>query len=146
MASVPAGAAEEAARPSVPAPRPARSVEGWVLFVAGVHEEAADDDIVDTFGDHGEVRAVHVNLDRQTGAAKVRTDAREAAGRARPACRARSLSRCDASLSRTQGYALVEFAEKKEAESAIAALDGSELLGSAISVSWAFVEPAKRDA
>jgi len=37
-----------------------------------------------------------------------------------------------------KGYALVEFALRREAEAAIAGLNGSELLTKQISVSWAF--------
>ena len=37
-----------------------------------------------------------------------------------------------------QGYALVEFEKFAEAQAAIKALDGSELMGSKLSVNWAF--------
>ena len=37
-----------------------------------------------------------------------------------------------------KGYALLEYEDKKEAESAIAAMDGKELLGKTVQVSWAF--------
>lgn len=42
---------------------------------------------------------------------------------------------------RVQGYALVEFTNKDDAESAIEQLDGTEILGQKISVTWAFVKP-----
>mmetsp|Transcript_20325 Transcript_20325/g.30047 ORF Transcript_20325/g.30047 Transcript_20325/m.30047 type:complete len:157 (+) Transcript_20325:34-504(+) len=47
-----------------------KSIEGWVIFITNVHEEASEEDLVDAFGEHGDVRGIQMNLDRRTGFVK----------------------------------------------------------------------------
>ena len=84
---------------------PVKSVEGWIVFVWNVHEEAQEEDILDAFGEYGDVRNIHVNLDRRTGFVK--------------------------------GYVLIEYAERKEADAAIKAMNGADMLGQTLGCDFA---------
>ena len=47
-----------------------RSVEGWTVFITGLHEEATEEDLLDRLSDYGRVTDLKVILDHRTGFVK----------------------------------------------------------------------------
>ncbi|OAA40595.1 Nucleotide-binding, alpha-beta plait [Metarhizium rileyi] len=107
-----------------------RSIEGWIVVVTNVHEEADEEAIQDKFGDFGEIKNLHLNLDRRSGYVKVGAFIKETKN---PGKRG--------TLNMVQGYALIEYTTLEEARAAIDGAHETKLLDQTISVDFAFVRP-----
>ena len=49
---------------------PARSVEGYVVFITGLHSDTEEDNVLELCEDYGNVTNIHLNYDRRTGNCK----------------------------------------------------------------------------
>jgi RNA-binding protein 8A len=99
------------------------------VLVTNVHEEATEEDVTDKFADYGEIKNLHLNLDRRTGYVKVRSIYY-------------CLAHCsDCLFTSCQGYALVEYETMSEAQAAIDGASGTSLLEQVIQCDYGFVRP-----
>ena len=104
------------------------AVEGWIVLVTNVHEEATEEDVTDKFAEFGEIKNLHLNLDRRTGYVKV-------------SLRLFSLTMHSCSPLMSQGYALVEYETMTDAQAAIDGASGTILLEKPVQCDYAFVRP-----
>ena len=96
------------------------------MFVTNVHEEATEEDVQEKFAEYGEIKNLHLNLDRRTGYVKVCVSSRP---------------RRMFFLTADQGYALVEYETMAEAQAAIDGASGTQLLEQTLECDYAFQRP-----
>ena len=47
------------------------AVEGWIIFLTNIHEEAQEEDLLDVCSEYGQIKNFNMNFDRRTGFIKV---------------------------------------------------------------------------
>lgn len=80
------------------------------------------------------MKSLHLNLDRRTGFAKVGSTATTPTA----VCPEEESLTHSVVRSVLQGYALIEYEERKEAEDAISSMNNQEFLTRTVKVDWAF--------
>jgi len=118
-----------------------RSIEGWIILVTNVHEEASEEDLQELFGEYGEIKNLHMNLDRRTGYVKVPPTPTHHHLSLQPPSTPPQQIHHRLTRYHTQGYVLVEYPTQREAKAAIEGANGAKLLDQILTVDFAFVRP-----
>jgi RNA-binding protein 8A len=115
-------------------------VEGWIVFVTGVHEEAQEDGTSDgltlwMIATYFSPRDTTHNVLHFLRAKDILDTFSEFG-------KVKNLHlNLDRQTGMAKGYALVEYSSYEEAQDAINNLHGTELLGKTVGVDWAIVKP-----
>lgn len=108
--------------------------EGWVVIVRGIHEEADEETLTEKFSDFGIIKDVHFNLDRRTGYVKV-----SCWKQMRAKVLIETVGCCFFFLV-WQGYALIKYETRREAQLAVDDGNNTKFLGQLIQVDFAFAK------
>ena len=134
------------------------AVEGWLIILTGLHEETQEDDIHDKFCDFGDIKNLHLNLDRRTGFVKgyglvEYEELKQAQDAISTMNGAAAWSKCPGSHHAATrrprgppaGSRLLSALWTRKAHSAAFDPPGAALMGANINVDWAFSKgPSRR--